>query len=58
MQQRKINIILFNYLILLFLTIAVALSQQNKYETLIKKPTSHLKLMLICLNKTIEEQYR
>ena len=37
MQQRKINIILFNYLILLFLTIAVALSQQNKYETLIKK---------------------
>ena len=37
MQQRKINIILFNYLILLFLTIGVALSQQNKYETLIKK---------------------
>ena len=37
MQQRKINIILFNYLILLFLTIAVAFSQQNKYETLIKK---------------------
>ena len=37
MQQRKINIILFNYLILLFLTTGVALSQQNKYETLIKK---------------------
>ena len=37
MQQRKINIILFNCLILLFLTTGVALSQQNKYETLIKK---------------------
>ena len=37
MQQKKINIILFNYLILLFLTTGVALSQQNKYETLIKK---------------------
>jgi Ca-activated chloride channel family protein len=35
-QQRNINKILINYLILIFITMGVLLSQENKYESLIE----------------------
>ena len=35
-QQRNINKILINYLILIFITMGVLLSQENKYEFLIE----------------------